>query len=197
MTKGYKIGNDVVSKITGQSYKISNKKNGWYFLETADGYIFATRYQNLKKYFDKVTQNVTNSNSEDLTELWKKGKLPSGYYYVKNEFGSIFPSDYSEDYDCISDTVIKDFFTEVSEIKEVLEPVPSYNELQKKETQRIKLMTKLNDVNNENHALRIENNRLKELLKDCEEYVKKDYGDYLTYTQSAIYQEIKQVLGEE
>lgn len=66
----------------------------------------------------------------DLTEQWKKGKLPSGWYYVKNEFGNIFPSDYSEDYDCISDTVIKDFFTEVSEIKEVLEPVPSYDELQ-------------------------------------------------------------------
>lgn len=62
----------------------------------------------------------------DLTEQWKKGELPSGYYYVKNEFGNIFPSDYSEDYDCISDRVIKDFFTEVSEIKEVLEPVPSY-----------------------------------------------------------------------
>ena len=64
----------------------------------------------------------------DLTEQWKKGELPSGYYYVKNEFGNIFPSDYSEDYDYISDTVIKDFFTEVSEIKEVLEPVPSYEE---------------------------------------------------------------------
>lgn len=67
----------------------------------------------------------------DLTEQWKKGELPSGWYYVKNEFGNIFPSDYSEDYDYISDTVIKDFFTEVSEIKEVIEPVPSYEEYQK------------------------------------------------------------------
>ena len=33
-------------------------------------------------------------------------------------------------------------------------------------------------------------------LKDCLESVKKDYGDYLTYTQSAIYQEINQALGE-
>ena len=62
----------------------------------------------------------------NLTEQWKKGKLPSGYYYVKNEFGNIFPSDYSEDYDYIGDTVIKDFFTEVSEIKEVLGRVPNY-----------------------------------------------------------------------
>lgn len=42
-----------------------------------------------------------------------------------------------------------------------------------------------------------ENAQLKELLKDCREYVKKDYGDYLTYTQSTIYQEINQALGEE
>lgn len=66
--------------------------------------------------------------SKTLTEKWEKGELPSGWYYVKNEFGNIFPTDYSEDYDYISDTVIKDFFTEVSEIKEVVEPVPSYEE---------------------------------------------------------------------
>lgn len=82
----------------------------------------------------------------DLTEQWKKGELPSGYYYVKNEFGNIFPSDYSENYDYISDTVIKDFFTEVSEIKEVLEPVPSYKEWQAKLE---------------------ENTKLKKLLKEC------------------------------
>jgi hypothetical protein len=82
----------------------------------------------------------------DLTEQWRKGELPSGYYYVKNEFGNIFPSDYSENYDCISDTVIKDFFTEVSEIKEVLEPMPSYNEWKAKLE---------------------ENAQLKELLKEC------------------------------
>lgn len=68
----------------------------------------------------------------DLTSQWKKGELPSGYYYVKNEFGNIFPSDYSESYDCINDIVIKDFFTEVSEIKEVLEQVPSYEKWQAK-----------------------------------------------------------------
>ena len=69
-----------------------------------------------------------NTKNEQLTEQWKKGELPTGYYYVKNEFNNIFPSDYSESYDCINDAVIKDFFTEVSEIKEVLEPVPSYEE---------------------------------------------------------------------
>lgn len=81
----------------------------------------------------------------DLTEKWKKGELPSGYYYVKNEFGNIFPSDYSEDYDCISDRVIKDFFTEVSEIKEVLERVPSYEEWQAKLEENTQLKEELKD----------------------------------------------------
>ena len=98
-----------------------------------------------------------------MTEQWKKGELPSGYYYVKNEFGNIFPSDYSEDYDCISDTVIKDFFTEVSEIKEVLEPVPSYEEW--KEYQELDEEYK----KNVQLAIRfsIEADILKELLKEC------------------------------
>ena len=62
-----------------------------------------------------------------LTEQWKKGKLEAGYYYVKNEFGNIFPADYSEDYDSTNNVVVKDFWTEVSDIKEVLAPVPSYD----------------------------------------------------------------------
>ena len=66
----------------------------------------------------------------DLTTQWKKGELPAGYYYVKNEFNNIFPSDYSESYDSINDAVIKDFFTEVSEITEVLAEVPDYVEWQ-------------------------------------------------------------------
>ncbi len=82
----------------------------------------------------------------NLTEQWKKGELPSGYYYVKNEFGNIFPSDYSEDYEYISDTVIKDFFTEVSEIKEVLEQVPSFKEYIKLKTDCKTLAHKLLQV---------------------------------------------------
>lgn len=56
---------------------------------------------------------------------------------------------------------------------------------------------KLFELKGKIQTLEKENAKLKELLKDCSEYVKKDYGDYLTYTQSAIYQEISEVLGEE
>ena len=112
----------------------------------------------------------------DLTDKWKKGELPSGYYYVKNEFGNIFPSDYSEDYDCISDTVIKDFFTEVSEIKEVVEPVPSYEEWQAKLE---------------------ENAQLKELLKECREVIKNVdtyYGNYDAANGYLVINKIDEVL---
>lgn len=97
----------------------------------------------------------------NLTEKWKKGELSSGYYYVKNEFGNIFPSDYSEDYDYIGDTVIKDFFTEVSEIKEVLEPVPSYEEYQ----QLLSDQLAKNEGVEINAELEEENTKLKEILK--------------------------------
>lgn len=87
----------------------------------------------------------------DLTEQWKKGELPAGYYYVKNEFNNIFPSDYSESYDSINDAVIKDFFTEVSEITEVIAKVPSYEEWKAADNCML-----------ENEVLRLKNAQLKE-----------------------------------
>ena len=71
----------------------------------------------------------------------------------------------------------------------IIEQVPSYEQWQKHRETLLKTQEK-------NCDLEIINIQLKELLKECVEYVKKDYGDYLTYTQSAIYQEINQVLGE-
>ena len=31
------------------------------------------------------TENLANENSKDLTQQWKQGELPEGWYYVKNE----------------------------------------------------------------------------------------------------------------
>lgn len=59
------------------------------------------------------------------------------------------------------------------------------------------LKEKIFTLKGEIQSLKEENAQLKELLKDCLESVKKDYDDYLTYTQSAIYQEINQALGED
>lgn len=95
------------------------------------------------KFIDKngkdVTEDVKKShNTEEnkpkthksLTEQWKKGELEQGWYYVKNEFGNIFISEYSKDYDFIGERVISGFFTEVSEITEIICEVPSYEEWQ-------------------------------------------------------------------
>lgn len=123
----------------------------------------------------------------DLTDKWKKGELPSGYYYVKNEFGNIFPSDYSEDYDYISDRVIKDFFTEVSEIKDVLEKVPSYEEWQASEkyNKHLEEIIKIYERKEKQHTddaiayneLKAENDKLKSILKECSEALL-SYGNF-------------------
>lgn len=126
----------------------------------------------------------------DLTEQWKKGELPSGYYYVKNEFGNIFPSDYSEDYDCISDTVIKDFFTEVSEIKQVLAPVPSYDEIVKMEEEKRWYSENL-------HAATDKINELKELLKEWVQFeIEENPNDFTVMSErmSELANKTKEVL---
>lgn len=66
----------------------------------------------------------------DLTDKWKKGELKAGYYYVKNEFGNVFPTEYSEEYDSINDCGVLGFWYEVSEITEVIDKVPTYKEYQ-------------------------------------------------------------------
>ena len=112
----------------------------------------------------------------DLTEQWKSGELEQGWYYINS--GDI-------DYKYSKYNSADFFVTPHEDIKKVLAPVPSYGEWQASYNCML-----------ENEVLRLKNTQLKELLKECVEYVKKDYGDYLTYTQSAIYQEINQALGD-
>ena len=118
--------------------------------------------------------------SEQLTEQWKKGELPNGWYWVKGiKSEGIYA--YTAEY-------LNNMYRPINgEI--IIEQVPSYEEWQKHRKTLLKTQEK-------NCDLEIINTQLKELLKECVEYVKKDYGDYLTYTQSAIYQEINQALGE-
>lgn len=109
----------------------------------------------------------------NLTEQWEKGELKAGWYYVKNEFGNIFISEYSEDYDYIGDKVVKDFFTEVSEITKVIAPVPSYEEWQ----QLHKFLEEFNALD-----VAKENQQLKELLSECNEFL----YEILTGTHSKL-----------
>lgn len=104
------------------------------------------------KFIDKngkdVTEDVKKShNKQTLTELWKKYELEEGHYYLKdNEY------------------IFIDYFNGVSfeetcdfEIKEVLAPVPSFNEWQQ-----------MKAFCEEFNALEVseENQRLKDLLKE-------------------------------
>lgn len=143
-----------------------------------------------------------------LTEQWKNKELEwHKSYYCKNKKGDV----------CIA-TIMGDdtlYSQELGgslnfEYWEVLVPVPSYQEWQasekynkhieaeikEKETQRIELMTRLNDVNNENHALEIENAKLKELLKKCRLAIF-DYPPYNSASDKIrLKNKIDDVLGE-
>lgn len=123
------------------------------------------------------TENLANENSQDLTQQWKKGELPNGWYWVKGiRAEGIYA--YTAEY-------LNNMYRPRNG-ERIIEQVPSYEQWQKHRKTLLKTQEK-------NCDLEIINTQLKELLK---EYVKKDYGDYLTYTQSAIYQEINQALGE-
>ena len=126
------------------------------------------------------TENLANENSKDLTQQWKKGELPNGWYWVKGiRAEGIYA--YTAEY-------LNNMYRPRNG-ERIIEQVPSYEQWQKHRKTLLKTQEK-------NCDLEIINTQLKELLKECVEYVKKDYGDYLTYTQSAIYQEINQALGE-
>ena len=126
------------------------------------------------------TENLANENSQDLTQQWKKGELPNGWYWVKGiRAEGIYA--YTAEY-------LNNMYRPRNG-ERIIEQVPSYEQWQKHRKTLLKTQEK-------NCDLEIINTQLKELLKECVEYVKKDYGDYLTYTQSAIYQEINQELGE-
>ena len=126
------------------------------------------------------TENLANFHSQDLTQQWKKGELPNGWYWVKGiKSEGIYA--YTAEY------LNNMYRPRNGEI--IIEQVPSYEEWQKHRKTLLKTQEK-------NCDLEIINTQLKELLKECVEYIKKDYGDYLTYTQSAIYQEINQALGD-
>ena len=122
-----------------------------------------------------------------LTEQWKKGELPYGYYYIKTiSGGEVIDRYYRDctDYDlCEYGDVWENRFED--EIIEVLAPVPNYvkwkalnegvntmTELWKQErsqlNEKIQLIGKLTV---QVVDLKEENKQLKELLLECREWV--------------------------
>ena len=107
--------------------------------------------------------------SEQLTEKWKKGKLPYAEYYIKLGGGEytndVWDIDGWQSFNKKGDVVV-----------EVLAPVPSYEEW------RAKLE---------------ENTHLKELLKECKEVIKNVdiyYGNYDSTNGYLVINKINEVL---
>ena len=88
-----------------------------------------------------------------LTEQWKKGELPTGDYYVKPKNGQVFVYH-------INHSVKHIYHNHAGEIKEVLAPVPSYEEWK----QLHKFLEEFNALD-----VAKENQQLKELLKECQQ----------------------------
>ena len=74
-----------------------------------------------------------------LTEQWRDGTLLRGGYYIKLLDGSIKQTDY----DNISKTFDTEYFRYNVSVKEVLAPVPSYDEYKKLVSKTDKLEKKL------------------------------------------------------
>ena len=88
--------------------------------------------------------------SEQLTEQWKKGELPNGWYWVKGiKSEGIYA--YTAEY-------LNNMYRPINGEK-VLAPVPSYDEWQASYNCML-----------DNEVLRLKNAQLKELLKECTPY---------------------------
>lgn len=93
--------------------------------------------------------------TKDLTEQWKNGELPEGYYYVRD--GNNMIAEYLDGYFYNDGEPMTSFSGGVDE---VLAEVPSYDEWKQ-----------LHKFLEEFNALEVaeENAKLKELLKECRE----------------------------
>ena len=120
----------------------------------------------------------------NLTEKWKNGELineeDAGCYYIETIDGEIYP-------DCLSPI---DGFKNTYNyaVKKILAPVPSYaeymilvsykEELTKACKMRDKIIKKYQDIDT---WWKVENTKIKELLKECRKALNKAKGDTVWY----------------
>ena len=96
--------------------------------------------------------------SEQLTEQWKKGEMPNGYYWIRLSWGGMIIMAYYTGFDGLFE--LDDHYYDSDDISEVLAPVPSYDEWQASYNCML-----------ENEVLRLKNAQLKELLEECSPYI--------------------------
>ena len=108
-----------------------------------------------------------------LTEQWREGTLNGGYYYLKMKDGNIF-IDHTEYIFWAHE--IRWETKDSSYVKEVLAPVPRYDEY-KELTQRVGRLELdnevLEDVVKECNKRGLENKKLQEQLKEANDVIKK------------------------
>lgn len=129
-----------------------------------------------------------------LTDKWKKGELPEGYYYVKDGVNII--AEYYDGY-FYSDGLPMIY----GGVDEVLAEVPSYEQwiMTKNLSERAHL--EMYKARGEKVKLEKENTKLKELLKECKHImsIEKDFASchFEKDKLCKLLTKINQVLGEE
>ena len=123
--------------------------------------------------------------SEQLTEQWKKGELPNGYYWIRLSWGGMVIMAYHTAFDGLFE--LDDHYYDSDEISEVLASVPSYDEWQASYNCML-----------ENEVLRLKNAQLKELLEECRHIIgiEKDFATchFEEYTLVELLTKIDEVL---
>ena len=103
----------------------------------------------------------------DLTEKWKNGELPDGMYYMENTSGIIGMVGHSKVFPCYN-------------VKQILAPVPSYQEYLESESH----CAVYSEVNK---SLKEKNVKLKELLKEYKKQLSEIKNAYIDLTTQDDY----------
>ena len=116
---------------------------------------------------------------QDLTKLWKRGKLKDGFYWVEFQDGEITPTTFSNQHGFICcDTLCNE-----ENIKQILQEMPSYEENNAcKDCLKLVWEAAVREV------------KLKGLLKECKDFIDNG-GKY--YIDKRILLEIEAVLQDE
>ena len=118
------------------------------------------------------------SKKVSLTEQWKKGELEDGEYYINSNKGDIYIDI------CANGSFM---FTNYRSIEEVLAEVPDYIEWKN-------YVNGYCEEHEYNLKLSAENQRLKQLLKECRDYIQFRGGNTRTTHQQEMLDKIDEVL---
>lgn len=116
-----------------------------------------------------------------LTDKWKKGELPDGFYYVKLDDGRITLDCYDSGYG---------FYRTFELVEKVLTPIPTYQEYLESEV-HCAVYSEVNKM------LKEKNDNLRQLLKECRDYVVNTLVELMNgcyYEENDYYHETKTLL---